>query len=131
MYSLLRHTSLSHATMRPFLIDTRASLNLKMSKLAVYIEDSCWTCAESRRIVGLVAPLVPTVEIELRDLSDERRPPSVFASPTYVLDGQVIFLGNPTVEELVEKLNGKKGTRDVAERPLRVRGSGIRGEDNT
>ena len=80
-----------------------------MPKLDVYIEDACWTCAESRRIVATVAPVVPHVKIELRDLNDERRPPSVFASPTYVLDGRVIFLGNPTTEELIERLNGVKG----------------------
>ncbi len=77
-----------------------------MPKLDVYIEDSCWACAESRRIVAYVAPLVPNVDIELRGLKDERRPSAVFATPTYVLDGRVIYMGNPTPEELLQKLNG-------------------------
>ena len=80
-----------------------------MTKLDVYIEDACWTCAESRRIVAHVAPLVPDVKIELRDLNDRRRPAAVFASPTYVLNGKVIFLGNPTPEELIEKLGTGPG----------------------
>jgi len=77
-----------------------------MSKLDVYVEDTCWACTESRRIVAYVAPLVPDVDIELRDLNDQRRPGAVFASPTYVLDGHVIYLGNPTCEELLQKLGG-------------------------
>jgi hypothetical protein len=77
-----------------------------MPKLDVYIEDSCWACAESRRIIADVAPKVPDVDIELRGLDDERRPSTVFATPTYVLDGRVIFMGNPTREELVQKLSG-------------------------
>jgi hypothetical protein len=77
-----------------------------MPKLDVYVEDTCWACAESRRIVAYVAPLIPDVDIELRDLNDQRRPGAVFASPTYVLDGQVIYLGNPTCEELLQKLGG-------------------------
>ena len=80
-----------------------------MPKLDVYLEDTCWACSESRRIVAEIAPMVPHVEIELRDLSDKKRPDNVFATPTYVLDGRVIFMGNPTMEELLEKLDENWG----------------------
>lgn len=76
-----------------------------MTKLDVYVAEACWTCQEARRLVAEVRPLVPDVQIELRDLADERRPSSVFAVPTYVLDGQIVFLGNPTADQLVEKLS--------------------------
>jgi hypothetical protein len=75
-----------------------------MPKLDVYIEDTCWACAESRRIVADVAPQFPGIDIELRDLTYERLPSTVFATPTYVLDGRVIYMGNPTREELIQKL---------------------------
>ncbi|MGB3716223.1 MAG: thioredoxin family protein [Candidatus Promineifilaceae bacterium] len=75
-----------------------------MPKLDVYIEDTCWACSESRRIVADIAHRVPDVDIELRNLDDARRPSAVFATPTYVLDGRVIYMGNPTREELIEKL---------------------------
>jgi hypothetical protein len=75
-----------------------------MSKLDVYIEESCWGCAESKRIVADIAPQFPGVDFELRNLDDARRPDTVFATPTYVLDGRVIFMGNPTREELVQRL---------------------------
>jgi len=76
-----------------------------MPKLDVYIEDTCWACAESRRIVADIGPNVPSVDIELRSLDDGRRPSAVFATPTYVLDGRIIYMGNPTLEELIRKLN--------------------------
>ena len=104
MYNLLRHKTVRHATVRPFGLDLREER--VMPKLDVYIEDTCWACTESRRIVAYIAPLVPNIDIELRDLKDQRRPGAVFASPTYVLDGRVIYLGNPTREELLQKLGG-------------------------
>jgi hypothetical protein len=76
-----------------------------MPKLDVYITEECWACAEARRIVADLSPQFPEVGIELRDLSDERKPSSVFATPTYILDGRMIFLGNPTRHELSQKLN--------------------------
>ncbi len=104
MYNLLRRKTIQRATIRSFGLDMREER--VMPKLDVYIEDTCWACAESRRIVAYIAPLVPDVDIELRDLQDQRRPGAVFASPTYVLDGQVVYLGNPTREELLQKLGG-------------------------
>ena len=44
------------------------------------------------------------MEIEVRDVNDEGRPSQVFATPTYILNGRTIFLGNPTQEELAQKL---------------------------
>ena len=71
--------------------------------LHVYIADDCWSCQETRRIVADVASQFPEVEIELRDINREQ-PDDVFAVPTYVLNGRVIFLGNPTREKLCQKL---------------------------
>jgi hypothetical protein len=45
-----------------------------------------------------------TVEVTLRDLERDPRPPTVFAAPTYLLDGRVISLGNPRREELWARL---------------------------
>ena len=75
-----------------------------MMKLDVYVSETCWSCDEARQIVADFGPRFPSVTIELRDIGDVRRPDSVFATPTYVLDGQTIFLGNPTREQLQQKL---------------------------
>ena len=75
-----------------------------MMKLQVYISDDCWTCEESRRIASDVSTRFPDVMVELLDLARVQRPPDVFATPTYVLNGRVISLGNPIRTELWRKL---------------------------
>ncbi|RMG92198.1 MAG: hypothetical protein D6706_17220 [Chloroflexi bacterium] len=75
-----------------------------MIKLQVYISDECWTCEETRRILADVSPDFPDVEIELLDLNNHHRPDTVFAVPTYLINGQIAFLGNPTRSELTQKL---------------------------
>jgi hypothetical protein len=73
----------------------------------VYITEDCWSCAEAKRIVAEIKPLFPSMEIEVRNVSDERRPSHVFATPTYILNGRTIYLGNPTQEELAQKLEAE------------------------
>ena len=75
-----------------------------MSVLHVYVSEDCWSCAEAKRIVTEIKTLFPKTKIELRDVTDEGRPSQVFATPTYILNGRTIFLGNPTQEELAQKL---------------------------
>ena len=69
----------------------------------VYIADDCWSCQETRRIVADITPQFPEVQVELRDMN-QAKPDDVFAVPTYVLNGRVISLGNPTREDLRQKL---------------------------
>lgn len=75
-----------------------------MTRLDVYVAEHCWSCEETRRIVADIAPQFPEVDIVLRDVNDQAKPSNVFATPTYILDGRTIFLGNPTREELKQKL---------------------------
>ncbi len=71
-----------------------------MVKLQVYVREDCWTCDESRRIVAEIEPQFPQLMVELVDLGKPNRPQEVFAVPTYVLDGRIISLGNPYLDEL-------------------------------
>lgn len=75
-----------------------------MVKLQVYINEDCWSCDESRKIVAEIAPQFPDVKIELLDLNSEEQPDFVFAVPTYVLNGRIISLGNPYREDLRRRL---------------------------
>lgn len=76
-----------------------------MHKLQVYVSDECWSCQETHRIVADISPLYPEVQVEMLDLENGNQPANVFAVPTYLLDGAVIFLGNPTREQLRLKLD--------------------------
>jgi hypothetical protein len=75
-----------------------------MLKLQIFVTDDCWSCEESRRIAAETQARFEDVQVVLVDLQSAERPPSVFAAPTYLLDGQVISLGNPRPEALWEHL---------------------------
>lgn len=75
-----------------------------MNRLEIYVTDNCWACEESHRIARRVREEYADVEVKLVDLDSEDKPTQVFAVPTYVLNGRVIFLGNPSLEQLGEKL---------------------------
>ena len=75
-----------------------------MIKLQVYTSDDCWTCEETERIVSDVVDRFPDVEVDVLDLKSPEKPDEVFAVPTYLINGRVVSLGNPTREELAQKL---------------------------
>ena len=76
-----------------------------MIKLDVYISESCWSCRETERIVEDMRKQFPDVDMKLLDIDPDDWPHAVFAVPTWVLDGQVISLGNPTRDGLRSKLS--------------------------
>lgn len=75
-----------------------------MLKLQVYIAQDCWSCQETERIVAAVQERFSDISCELLDSSQIPLPDNVFAVPTYVLNGRVIYLGNPTPAELGQSL---------------------------
>lgn len=72
-------------------------------RLDIYIDDCCETCEQARKIADQVRERMPQVEVNLIVLNGET-PDSVFAVPTYLLDGVTLFLGNPREAELFERL---------------------------
>jgi alkyl hydroperoxide reductase subunit AhpF len=76
-----------------------------MVKLEVYIAAECWSCQETERIVADMRSQFPEIAIEMLDSATIVMPENVFAVPTYVLNGRVISLGNPTRESLSRQLS--------------------------
>ena len=76
-----------------------------MIRLDVYVIDGCWSCEESVRIASEMQAQYPEVAVAVINAGIEEVPQEVFATPTWMLDGRVISLGNPTRENLHEKLN--------------------------
>ena len=76
-----------------------------MHTLTVYIADDCWTCAETQRILDDVLPLFPDLLLNLINTAQQPLPDNVFAVPTYLLDGKIVSLGNPTRETLQKWLS--------------------------
>lgn len=74
-------------------------------RLEVVVAPHCFGCEEARSIAANVEKRLPWLEVQLIEL-DGTRPvsPQVFATPTYLLDGEVISLGNPRPEVLIRDL---------------------------
>jgi hypothetical protein len=75
--------------------------------LDIYVAPDCFGCETARNLAGVIRALDwPDLEVRLLDLSTPGviRPATVFAVPTYVLDGRVISLGNPEQEWLLAQL---------------------------
>lgn len=75
--------------------------------LDIYVGPNCFGCDMAHTIADEVQALdLPDVHIHVIDLGDPAnvRPASVFAVPTYLLNGRVLSLGNPEVEWLRDQL---------------------------
>lgn len=69
--------------------------------LRVYVDRDCWNCQEARALAHEMAAVFPSIRVELIDLEQvSSRPDDIFATPTFVLNGCVISLGNPSREAL-------------------------------
>jgi hypothetical protein len=81
------------------------------TRLIIYIERGCESCQPAISIAEEVQRQAPDVQVDLIDLAEEphQRPDSVFAVPTYVLDGRILSLGNPRLDDLLETLNQQAG----------------------
>ena len=72
--------------------------NSPMRTLEVFVAADCAACAAARRIAADVAYAAPDLVVRVIDIHAEPAsvPASVVAVPTYVLDGRLIHLGNPS-----------------------------------
>lgn len=75
-------------------------------QLDIYIEPNCDNCERAVMIAELVRDQLPQVDVSLIDLSSPAAnpPDSVFAVPTYLLNGETCSLGNPDEARLLRQL---------------------------
>ena len=64
--------------------------------LDIYISDQCTNCREAV-LIAEEARSITGLEVTVVNLDEPGQsvPPQVFATPTYLLDGLVVSLGNP------------------------------------
>lgn len=77
-------------------------------QLKVYVTPHCFNCDYAMEVAETVRRRYPHVVVQVIDLSDpqEPRPEIVFATPTYLLNGCVWSLGNPSQQQ-IEKTFGQ------------------------
>lgn len=75
-----------------------------MPRLEIFVKPGCFTCEEARRLWQALARF-PEVDAHLVEIGPDRPlPASVVAVPTYLLDGEVVSLGNPEPRALLVRL---------------------------
>ena len=74
------------------------------SVLRIFVREDCSGCGEARRIAVWVEQDFPQLRVELIDIADPQVlvPDAVFATPTYMLNGHVVSMGNPSPEQVAE-----------------------------
>lgn len=72
--------------------------------LAIYISNHCPLCAYAYRVAEEIQHDFPNVDVRLVNLNEteENIPEAIFATPTYLLNGRVWSLGNPSPEKINE-----------------------------
>jgi len=96
-------TKTSPPARRQSVLDVRNTVG--RPRLEVYVSSHCHTCGEAQRLTREAATRFPSVDVRLVDIDDGGPVPEVIvAVPTYVMNGRVVWLGNPAPEELFARL---------------------------
>ncbi|MCA1598887.1 MAG: hypothetical protein LC769_07680 [Chloroflexi bacterium] len=74
--------------------------------LEIVITPHCFGCARARTLAATIAAHDPALDVRVVDLSepDVQAPPGLVAVPSYVLNGRILFIGNPTQATLAAAL---------------------------
>ena len=76
-----------------------------MEVLDVYVAKHCFGCDETLKLATEIGQSLPYLQVRVRNLDEmtEVDLPEIIATPSYFLNSRLLFLGNPRLEELVEK----------------------------
>lgn len=76
----------------------------KTAELVIYVAQHCPVCRYAFEVADDIRERFPDVDLRVVDLetTTEKVPEHVFATPTYILDGRVWSLGNPSPAQVVE-----------------------------
>lgn len=71
--------------------------------LRIYVAPGCAGCDTAVAMAGAVRQLRPHREVVVIDLADDSAPlpAGVIGTPTYLMDDEVVSLGNPTFDQLL------------------------------
>ena len=77
-----------------------------MNTLEVYVARHCFGYKEATKLVGEIGQSLSGLQVIMTVIDDvaEGDLPDIPATPSYFLDGRLLFLGNPRLEALVAKI---------------------------
>ncbi len=80
--------------------------------LRVYVADGCGGCRRARELVAQLLLRCPGAAVEVVNVSrtppEQPLPTGLVGTPTYTVDGRVRWLGNPSPQELLEVVEGRR-----------------------
>jgi hypothetical protein len=77
--------------------------------LEVYVQDGCFGCRNSVELAEWARDEFPALRVELLEFAEGEGTyrTLVTATPTFILDGEIISLGNPSRSELQSRITAK------------------------
>jgi hypothetical protein len=77
-----------------------------LAVLEIVITPHCFGCARARTLATTIAAHDPALDVRVVDLSEPgaQAPPGLVAVPSYILNGRILFIGNPTQAALAAAL---------------------------
>ena len=78
-----------------------------MAHIQIFVARGCRNCAHSRDLAQEIRQRYPSVQVEVFTLEEEDAadvPEIVFATPTWLWDGEIYCLGNPDPVQLWRRL---------------------------
>ncbi len=79
-----------------------------MSQLTIYIKDNSYQCGEAIDLASQIKRRLPQIELEIINI-DRRNDDNdivVNEEPVFVLDHEILHIGNPDEDALVEAISG-------------------------
>ena len=76
-------------------------------RVEIYVAEHCNLCAYAYEVAQRIRADFPAVQLSIINLSQTNKaiPESVFATPTYLLNGRLWSLGNPSPEDVQRRLS--------------------------
>ena len=82
----------------------------QQAELAIYVSQACASCVYAQALAQRIRWNYPHVHVQVIDLAAvDVAPAQVFATPTYLLDGRVWSLGNPSDRQIEETFGPGRG----------------------
>ncbi len=74
--------------------------------LEIYVQEGCFACRRSFELAERARAAFPEMQVDVVDFTSTEGVyrSQVAATPTYILDGEIISLGNPSPAELEARL---------------------------
>lgn len=75
-------------------------------RVDIFIAKHCFVCEYSHEVAAFIRAEFPQIQLRLIDMDNPQIeiPDFVFATPTYLLNGRLWSLGNPSNEDVLDKI---------------------------